>query len=229
MSRVKSLPTRERIIDVAGDIFGKEGFRAATIRKIARAAHANVAAINYYFRDKEGLYRAVLEDLFSRGFEKFPSTRGGGKDDPPAMRLHAFIQGMFYRFMSHEGWKGLTGRGTLIAREFLDPTPAMEDIMSVYIKPQKEILVSIIQELVGKNAAMAQVIPCAFSIIGQCVYYAFAGQIIQKIAEEFTPTEDNLDFLVNHVFQFSIGGIQQIRRESEHNQGRRPDNREVLP
>lgn len=229
MSRAEILPTRERIIDVAGDIFGKEGYKAATIRMIARAAQANVAAISYYFRDKEGLYRAVLEDLFSKGFEKFPSNRDAGAETTPDMRLHTFIHSMFYRFMSHEGWKGLIGRGTLIAREFLDPTPALEDILEIHIRPQKEILVSIIQDLIGEKAGMAQVIPCAISIIGQCVYYAFAGPVIQRMANEFTPTEDNLDFLVNHVFQFSLGGIHRIRQEAVQKQENGKDSREVLP
>nr|MDA8135855.1 TetR/AcrR family transcriptional regulator [Desulfobacteraceae bacterium] len=69
---IKPLPTRERLIDIAGDIFGREGFKAATVRKIAEEANANIAAVNYHFRDKEGLYRAVLEDIFSKAFQRFP-------------------------------------------------------------------------------------------------------------------------------------------------------------
>lgn len=213
MPRKKQLPTRERIIDVAGAIFGKEGFKAATIRTIAKAANANVAAINYYFRDKEGLYRAVLEDLFSKGFQKFPSTPDPGIPSSPDQRLHTFIHGMFHRFLSHEGWQGLSGRGTLIAREFLDPTPALEDILEIYIKPQKDILVDIILDLSGEKASLEQAIPCAISIIGQCVYYAFAGPIIQRMAKAYAPTEENLNFLAAHVFKFSLGGIQLINRD----------------
>ena len=57
--------TPERILEAAGEIFGREGFKAATIRRIAETANANVASINYHFRDKEGLYAAVLEHLFN--------------------------------------------------------------------------------------------------------------------------------------------------------------------
>lgn len=205
-----TLPTKQRIIDAAGDIFGRDGFKAATVRKIASAAHANVASINYYFRDKEGLYRAVLEDTFSKGFQKFPSTLNPEAGREPGQRLHTFIHAMFHRFLSKEGWGGIDGRGKLIAREFFEPTPAFESIVETYIKPHKEILVSIISDLSGGKASMDQVLACAFSIIGQCVYYAFAAPIIQRIAREFEPTQENLDRLADHVFRFSLGGIQHI-------------------
>ncbi len=208
------LTTKERIVDKAGDIFGKKGFRAATIRMIARAAHANVAAINYHFRDKEGLYRAVLEDIFSKGFEKFPSIQVTGDNTDPKEKLRIFIHSMFYRFLSNEGWNGVSGPGKLIAREFLDPTPAFEDIVETYIKPQKDLLVSIIMDLSGNRPEiMDRIIPCALSIIGQGIYYAFAAPVIQRIAPQFMPIQENIDLLADHVFRFSLGGIQQINTD----------------
>jgi len=100
------LPTKERIIAAAGEIFGQDGFKAATIRKIATAAKANVAAINYHFQDKQGLYLAVLEDTFSKGFQRFPAARNTEKDQTPEEQLRVFIQAMFHRFLSNEGWGG---------------------------------------------------------------------------------------------------------------------------
>ncbi len=214
----KPLPTKERIIDIAGDIFGREGYKAATIRKIAEAADANIAAVNYHFRDKEGLYRAVLEDIFSRGFQKFPSVPLPGEPAVPEERLYIFIHAMFYRFLSQEGWGGFSGRGKLIAKEFLDPTPAFEDIVETYIRPQKNILAAILSDLTEKKMPFEKIVPCAISIIGQCVYYAFAGPIIERIAGNFTPAEENLDLLIDHVFRFSLGGLQQINKDPVNKQ-----------
>lgn len=202
--------TKERIIAAAGEIFGRDGFKAATIRKIATTAQANVAAINYHFQDKQGLYLAVLEDTFSKGFQRFPATRDTDMDQTPEQRLRLFIQAMFHRFLNDEGWGGINGRGKLIAREFLDPTPAFENIMETYITPHKQLLVSIIAELSKGKAGMDKQLACAISIIGQCIYYAFATPIIQRIAPSFMPTQENLDRLADHVFLFSLGGIQQI-------------------
>jgi AcrR family transcriptional regulator len=49
-------PTREKLLEAAGQIFAEHGFQAATVREICSRAGANVAAINYYFGDKVELY-----------------------------------------------------------------------------------------------------------------------------------------------------------------------------
>src|SRR5262245_28294098 len=53
--------TRQRLINTAGEIFAEHGFRAATVREICSRAQANVASINYYFGDKEGLYIEAVQ------------------------------------------------------------------------------------------------------------------------------------------------------------------------
>jgi AcrR family transcriptional regulator len=54
-------PTRDKLLDVAGRIFAERGYRATTIREICVAARANVAAVNYHFGDKLGLYTEVVQ------------------------------------------------------------------------------------------------------------------------------------------------------------------------
>ena len=48
--------TRERILQAAGEEFANGGYAQATIRAICCKAGVNVAAVNYYFGDKERLY-----------------------------------------------------------------------------------------------------------------------------------------------------------------------------
>src|SRR5215475_2944813 len=55
------LDTRDRIIEAAGQMFADRGFDTTTVRDICHAAGANIAAVNYYFGDKQRLYvEAVL-------------------------------------------------------------------------------------------------------------------------------------------------------------------------
>lgn len=56
--------TRARIIDVAGTLFAEAGFEATTSKAICRQAQVNMAAVNYHFGSREGLYRAVLRHVF---------------------------------------------------------------------------------------------------------------------------------------------------------------------
>ena len=49
--------TRERLLAAASRVFAEKGFEKATVREICQAAEvSNLAAVNYYFGDKERLY-----------------------------------------------------------------------------------------------------------------------------------------------------------------------------
>lgn len=60
-SRSRGEITREALIEAALEIFGRDGYQAASTRSIADKAGANQALINYHFKGKEGLYLAVFE------------------------------------------------------------------------------------------------------------------------------------------------------------------------
>ncbi|MFA6009858.1 MAG: CerR family C-terminal domain-containing protein [Desulfobacteraceae bacterium] len=208
------LPTRERIVETATDIFGKNGFKATTIRMIANEAGVNVASINYYFGDKEGLYTEVIETLFSKGFNRYPSVQPGSEAGVSAEeRLLMFIRGTIYRLFSPDGWGGITGSGRLIVKEMLEPTAAFDKVVDKYIRPHKEVLVGILREIVGEEIPVERILLCVVSILGQCIYYAAGNHIIARIASEYLPVEKNIDEIVGHVHRFSLGGLERIKQE----------------
>lgn len=53
--------TKDRIINVAGSIFGRFGFQKTTVDEIARAARNVKGSVYYYFRSKEELFQKVVE------------------------------------------------------------------------------------------------------------------------------------------------------------------------
>lgn len=55
--------TRRRILEAALDLFAANGYEGASTRQIAEGAGVNLPAIQYYFGNKEGLYRAIIEDI----------------------------------------------------------------------------------------------------------------------------------------------------------------------
>ena len=55
--------TRRRIINAALRLFGERGYEGASTRDIAAAAGVNAPALQYYFDNKEGVYRACAEDI----------------------------------------------------------------------------------------------------------------------------------------------------------------------
>src|SRR5258708_26897811 len=82
--------TRERLLAAAGQVFAEEGFQGATIRKIKERAEANIAAVNYYFGDKERLYIEAVKFAFGSCVKdmRFPDWPPG---TPPDQKLRDFI------------------------------------------------------------------------------------------------------------------------------------------
>jgi AcrR family transcriptional regulator len=58
--------TETRLLDAAEEVFSELGYRATTTSAIARRAGVNKTLIHYYFRSKDGLYRAALERISRR-------------------------------------------------------------------------------------------------------------------------------------------------------------------
>jgi AcrR family transcriptional regulator len=63
--------TRRKIIEAAIYLFGQHGFAGASTRDIAARAGVNAPALQYYFENKEGLYRACAESLADEAWGAF--------------------------------------------------------------------------------------------------------------------------------------------------------------
>lgn len=57
--------TRQRILDVARDLFAVEGYEAVTMRRIAEKVEYSPAALYLHFADKDELFRALCVNDFA--------------------------------------------------------------------------------------------------------------------------------------------------------------------
>src|ERR1700689_3507088 len=64
-SRGQPKESRAAILRAAAQEFAEHGIAGARTDAIARAARVNKALLYYYFKDKETLYGAVLDNAFS--------------------------------------------------------------------------------------------------------------------------------------------------------------------
>ncbi|WP_181349878.1 forespore capture DNA-binding protein RefZ [Thalassobacillus sp. CUG 92003] len=56
--------TREKVLDVACQLFYTKGFHGTSVRDISGRAHVNVSLINYYFTSKQGLFESLAVDYY---------------------------------------------------------------------------------------------------------------------------------------------------------------------
>jgi AcrR family transcriptional regulator len=204
-----SMDTYQRLLQAAGEVFAQRGFRAATVREISQRARANVAAVNYHFRDKRALYNSVLQFSLTSALEKYPPDDGLGNNPTAEERLHAFIRSMLFRLLDRgrPAW-----HGRLMIRELADPTPGLDQLIEESIRPLFLLLNSIVRELMGGAANEDSVLLCSMSIIGQCLFYRHSRPVISTLyAQRFGP--DDIELLVEHITKFSVCGIRDMPKQ----------------
>jgi AcrR family transcriptional regulator len=54
--------TKSKILEAAGNLIAQNGFAQTTNKAIAQIAEVDLAAINYHFEGRDGLYKAVLAE-----------------------------------------------------------------------------------------------------------------------------------------------------------------------
>src|SRR5580704_7033813 len=58
-----------QLLMAARGLFARKGLSGTSIRDIAEAAQLNSSLISYYFKSKEGLYRACIEEIAQSSLE----------------------------------------------------------------------------------------------------------------------------------------------------------------
>lgn len=205
----ESSDTEKRLLDAAGEVFAEFGYRAATVRQICEKAGANVAAVNYYFRDKEGLYLAVLRSVPDAHAEKYPAQVDLSPDATPEQQLRVYVQSMIHRVFDagRPGW-----HSKIIAREMVEPTRALDTLLEDVARPLHRQLASIVGRLLGSAATDENVRLGALSVMGQCVYYHHARTVLKRLYPEQMYGAEDIARLAEHITEFSLAGLRELAR-----------------
>ncbi len=117
-------PTKERILDAAEALFAEHGFEPTSLRMITAAAGVNLAAVNYHFRSKDDLIRAVLArrigPLNQKRLELLKAQLSADGSNPPSLEgvIRAFVEPIVMLRRDAPS----AGVGRLFGRTYVDPS-----------------------------------------------------------------------------------------------------------
>lgn len=96
------------ILDIAGQIFARDGYHSASMDEIARAAGVSKPMLYAYFESKEGLYLTYIERSGQELVERLQRAFAAG--DPATVRVRERV-GEFLSFVEEhrDGWRVLFG------------------------------------------------------------------------------------------------------------------------
>jgi AcrR family transcriptional regulator len=201
-------PTREKLVDAAGRVFAEHGYYATTVREICMRAEANVAAVNYHFGDKLGLYKEVVRKSIEAAHLEAVQNVFDQKAPPEAI-LRAVVQ-VRLRSLSRGDLPDWHFR--IMVHEFAQPTPAVAEILDEVGRPIYERLLALVGSIIGLAPSHEKTRLCAHSIMGQIFLYVMAGPNIAKVWPQLGRKPEEIDRIAEHIADFSLAYLRQVRQ-----------------
>ena len=213
-TRGQPAASRAAILRAAAEEFAQHGIAGARTEAIAREARVNKALLYYYFKDKETLYGAVLDNAFS-GL-KATVFRVLDSDLPARQKIMTYVGTYFDFIASNQVYPKLMQREMMRARE--GHSPHIEKLVRNYFQPiyarVGELLRQGIAEGEFRTIDPAHFIP---SMVAMIIFYFSSAPLMQKIVR-FNPLSPGriaerraavLDFISAALFRPAQNTVQR--------------------
>lgn len=211
--------TSARIIEAALTLFGEQGYEGASTREIAELAGVNAPALNYYFKSKEGLYNACIEDMVEQiwaflapTIEQAQAQLGARPDTEQLIETFCSIQSKIAEFMlvsnRTNSWRKFYAR----EQAGLGPS-AGEEVISQRIGQRLIGVTSgIISRLMGPHASQEECILRSMALTGQLLPFHLTRNSSLKALDWDVLTPQRYAMLMNIVLEQTVTLLRGLAR-----------------
>jgi len=207
MNDSSDVNTKTALLAAAVEVFADKGFDSATVRDICGRAKANVAAVNYHYGSKDGLYAAVLEEIFPTGKEwqarKSPNLS-------PEDRLREFIRGLVSDIYER-GSDTIAQHWAIFLREMAKPSRNLDLIVQHQVQPRADELRDILADILGPDTPEATLAYCSSNVWAMVLDHLLIQPILDRLTPHRPTVDSTLDDFVDHVTRFSLGGLRAMK------------------
>ena len=184
-------PTREALIRAAIEIFGRDGFNAASTRAISEAAGVNQALIGYHFGGKPGLYLAALRFIatsvaarlgpVAESIEtELAAEPGRRAKEKNAQRSLAALQELIGAFVTMLASDESAAWARLILREQQSPSDGFDVLYEGFMHRMLGLVSELVARAQNRGAKAAECKLTAFTIVGQAVVFRAARATVMR-------------------------------------------------
>lgn len=171
--------TRDRILQSAIREFSEHGLAGARTGTIAAAASVNKALLYYYFRDKEGLYTAALEEV--AGKVAGAALAVLDLECSPGERILRFALQHFDRILSQQGFQAL------MQQEMMRFRQGQSHSMAIIAKRAFEPMFSRIRVIAEEGIRTRELcemdwMQIVYAALGANVFYFLSAPMVQMVA-----------------------------------------------
>ncbi len=182
----KGEQARRKLLLAALKKFGEKGYENASVREIADEAGQNVAAISYYFGNKEKLYAAVLEGIGEYLRDVFKAvaddSRKRLKDDVPDVPVATGIIKRMIRTLLGEQLEGSEFEKIrlVMMREQAAPSENFGLLYEKTLRPLHELFTRAVGIATGADPFSAKTILRTHALFGQVLSFTLARATILR-------------------------------------------------
>lgn len=200
---------KERLLEAAQEVFAERGYAAASVRDICGQAGVNIAAVNYYFGDKERLYIEAVKTAHSCAMAEPPMPEWPAGYSP-WQKLREFIGVVVQRIMRDQKPHLMQ----LVMRELSQPTAACAEVVRDSIRPMADVLMSILSELMP-GVRPEECYMFGFSVMGQILIHKQNRPVVRGLMGDDAHDRLTTEHIAQHIFAIMQAGIEaRLRREA---------------
>ncbi|KPJ93362.1 MAG: hypothetical protein AMJ53_07385 [Gammaproteobacteria bacterium SG8_11] len=216
----ESSETRSRLLKAGIRLFAESGFKGVSVRELCAEAEANVAAVQYHFGGKEGLYRAIFEDTLEEDDSRFRTAmdnintvidNANGDRTQLSLALELYIKSFFARFPldEHKRWFSV-----LVLRELSFPGQGFDLIYERRAKPSQQVLTRIVaaSDGIDENSESARL--QAHALIGTIMGVIISRNILLRSMQWQSYTPENLTSLFDVISKLLYSALSLTAPQS---------------
>lgn len=200
--------TRLHILETAGQLFAAQGFAESTSKEICTRAGTNMAAINYHFGGRDGLYEAVLIDAHRQLVSLDELMALSVESSDPRQKLRAFLAHMVEMSAQPKAPWGFR----VVLREALSPSPAMPALIQRAVLPKAKLLRGIVGEIMGlpddhpsvQRSLLLTVLPCLVMTVAP-----------KDLSSKVLPALKDTRALADEVVRYVLAGLDAVAKAAE--------------
>ena len=206
--------TRERQLQVAGQVVAEKGVDRATGKEICARARTNVAAINYHFGSFDRLYAAVLVEAHRRlaTLESLQSAVASAAAGGARAKLEAIVRLII---SSLTGPVSSSWVVRVLGREIVSPSRAIAVLREKEVRPKLALVRRVVADLMGLPDDHPRVARGCVSVMAPCFMLLVADRrTFKRIFPHFELGPADADSLVGHFVRFAIAGLAAVAEDA---------------
>jgi len=182
--------TRQRLLDIAEQLFAERGFYGVSIAAIASEVGLTKQGLLHYFNSKEKLYGATVQRI-SDDFQDHQREALQASEDP-AERLEKFYAALA------EPTETNVQRTRLLMRELLDNNERAAKAENWYLRPFLDRLISMVKD-VNKSEKLsdAEALAYGYQLLGAVNYFLISTSTLKAIYGAMFIEAISTDFIKN--------------------------------